>query len=222
MNKDTLEFIEELKSRPDVLGIILFGSWARGNNRIDSDVDLVVILTEGFRRTVEYNNTQAFEIIYTTEKLAFEFWESHKDDCAGLWEVAKVFYDKDGTIERLQTKVEEMLRAGKNPFDMLQLGHVRFDVEDQLRYVEYELSHDPVTAKLILSIKVFALTEVFFDLRQQWTPAPKQRLSKIKKISMEFYALLEQFYRDDVTIEDKLHIGRKMIPIVFNTVDSSA
>src|SRR2546429_807459 len=111
MNNDTQEFIEGLKSRPDVLGIILFGSWARGNNRLDSDVDLVVILTEGFRRTVEYNKTQAFEIIYTTEKLAFEFWENHKDDCAGLWEVAKVLYDKDRTIERLQTKVEEMLRS---------------------------------------------------------------------------------------------------------------
>src|SRR5215471_16481673 len=209
MNKDTLEFVERLKNRPDVLGIILFGSWARGNNRLDSDVDLVVILTEGFRRTVEYNNTQAFEIIYTTEKLAFEFWEIHKDDCAGLWEVAKVFYDKDGTIERLQTKVEEMLKAGKKPFDTLQQAKLRFDAEDQLRYIEHELSNDSATAKLVLYNKVFALTEVFFDLRQQWIPAPKQRLSKIKNVSMEFYALLEQFYRDDVTIEDKLQIARK-------------
>ncbi len=189
MNKDTQEFIEGLKSRPDILGIILFGSWARGNNRLDSDVDLVVIL---------------------------EFWESHKDDCAGLWEVAKVLYDKDRTIERLQTKVEEMLRAGKKPYDTWQLGQVRFDVEDQLGYVEHELSNDPVTANFILYNKVFALTEVFFDLRQQWTPAPKQRLSKIKNVSMEFYALLEQFYRDDVTIKDKLHIARMMIPVVFN------
>jgi len=216
MNNGTQEFIELLKRRPDIVGIILFGSWARGNNRLDSDVDLVVIVTEGFRRTVEYNNTQAFEIIYTTEKQAFEFWENHKDDCASLWEVAKVVYDKDGTIERLQKKVEEMLKAGKKPYDQWQLGQVRFDAEDTLRYVEHELSNDPITANLLLDIKVFALTEVFFDLRQQWTPAPKQRLSKIKNINMEFYALLEQFYRDDVAIEEKLHIARKMIPIVFH------
>jgi predicted nucleotidyltransferase len=216
MNNDTQEFIEELKRRPDILGIILFGSWARGNNRLDSDVDLVVILNEGFRRTVEYNNTQAFEIIYTTEKAAFEYWESHKDDCAGLWEVAKVLYDKDRTIERLRTKVEEMLKAGKKPYDHWHLGQLRFDAEDQLRYVEHALSNDPVTANLILFNKVFALTEVFFALRGQWIPAPKQRLSKIKNVSMELYALLEQFYKDDVTIEDKLQIARKMIPIVFN------
>jgi predicted nucleotidyltransferase len=67
MNNDTQEFIERLKRQPDIVGIILFGSWARGNNRLVSDVDLVVIVTEGFKRTVEYNNAQAFEIIYTTE-----------------------------------------------------------------------------------------------------------------------------------------------------------
>jgi predicted nucleotidyltransferase len=217
MNNDTQEFIERLKSRPDILGIILFGSWARGNNRFDSDVDLVVIVTEGFRRSVEYKNNQTFEIIYTTEKLAFEFWESHKDDCAGLWEVAKVLYDKDRTIERLQTKVVEMLKAGKKPYDQWHLGQVRFDAEDLLRHFEHELDNDPATANLLLYNKVFALTEVFFDLRQKWTPAPKQRLSKIKNVSMEFYALLEQFYRDDVAIEDKLHIARRMIPVVFHT-----
>ena len=100
------------------------------------------------------------------------------------------------------------------------VGHkmcpIQWGQYNQLRYVEHELSNDPVAAKLILYNKVFALTEVFFDLRQQWTPAPKQRLSKIKNLSMEFYSLLEQFYRDDVTINDKLQIARMMIPVVFN------
>lgn len=36
MNKETQTFLEELKQRSDVLGVILFGSWARGNNRPDS------------------------------------------------------------------------------------------------------------------------------------------------------------------------------------------
>jgi len=99
LNNVTEEFIEELKQRPNVLGVTLFGSWARGNNRPDSDVDLVVILKEGYRRTVEYKGEQAFEIIYTTEKSALEYWDSHKDDCAGLWSVAKVLYDKDASDE---------------------------------------------------------------------------------------------------------------------------
>ena len=73
MNEATINFIEKLKTRNDVLGVILFGSWARGNNRPASDVDLLVIVSEGYRRAVEYNEGQAFEIIYTTANSAFSF-----------------------------------------------------------------------------------------------------------------------------------------------------
>lgn len=215
MNDSTVTFIKELKERPDVLGVILFGSWARGNNRPDSDVDLVVILNEGFRRTVEYKDSQAFEIIYTTEKSAFDFWESHKDDCAGLWEVAKVLYDKDGTIKRLQLKVEEMLKAGKKPFDEYQLGQLRFDATDQLNYVKHISSYDIVTAKLILFNKVFALTELFFDIRQMWTPAPKQRLQKIKDLEPRFYELLSKFYEGS-SIPKQIITAEVIIDLVFS------
>jgi len=215
MNSETGIFVEELKQRPDVLGVILFGSWARGNNRPDSDVDLVVILTEGYNRTVEHRNEQAFEVIYTTEKGALDYWESHKDDAAGLWEVAKILHDKDGTIERLQNKIKEVLDAGKKPIDESQLGQLRFDAEDQLKYVESVLASDPTTANLILTNKIFALTETFFNIRQMWIPAPKQRLEKIQEISPEFYSLLETFYQEPTDLKDKLEIGKKIVPIIF-------
>lgn len=215
MNSETGIFLEELKQRPDVLGVILFGSWARGNNRPDSDVDLVVILTEGYSRTVEHRNGQAFEIIYTTEKGALDYWESHQDDAAGLWEVAKILHDKDGAIERLQNKIKEVLDAGKKPIDEPQLGQLRFDAEDQLKYVESVLANDPTTANLILTNKIFALTETFFNIRQMWIPAPKQRLAKIRNISPEFYSLLETFYQEPTDLKAKLETGKKIVPIIF-------
>jgi predicted nucleotidyltransferase len=104
MNLETQNFVEELKKRQDVIGVILFGSWARGNNRPDSDVDLVVILNEGYRRTVEYRNKQAFEIIYTTEKGAFDFWESHKDDALDFGKSQKFCLIKTEQSSVLKTK----------------------------------------------------------------------------------------------------------------------
>ena len=215
MNEETKIFLEELKQRPDVLGVIMFGSWARGNNRPDSDVDLVVILTEGYRRTVEHRNGQPFEIIYTTEKGAFDYWESHKDDAAGLWEVAKILYDKDGTIEQLKNKIKQVLDAGKKAIDEYQLGQFRFDSEDSLKYVGSILTSDPTTANFMLINKIFSLTELFFDIRQKWTPAPKQRLAKIKELSPDFYSLLEQFYQAQITLNNKLELAKQIIPVVF-------
>mgnify|MGYP001582187292 CR=1 FL=1 len=214
MNEATQKFLEELKQRSDVVGVIMFGSWARGNNRPDSDVDLVVILTEGYRRTAEHRDGQDFEIIYTTEKGAFEYWESHKDDAVGLWAVAKILYDKDGTIEALKNKIQKVLDKGKKPIDTYQLGQFRFDADDILKYIEGIIETDSTTANLILSNKVFALTELFFDIRQKWTPAPKQRLAQIKEVSLELHILLVEFYGDK-NLKERLEIAKKIVPIIF-------
>lgn len=216
MNNDTKQFIEELKTRPEVLGVIMFGSWARGNNRPDSDVDLVVILTEGYRRTVEYKNQQAFEIIYTTAKSALEFWQNKKDDCAGLWAVAKIVYDKDETIQKLKEKAEEIIKEGKKPIDEYQKGQFKFSAEDEIKAVESIATKDVPTANLVLNYTMNNLTSLFFDLRQLWTPAPKQRLAKIKEIKPELGTLFEEFYKDNTSLEGKLTVAQKIVPLVFD------
>lgn len=216
MNIETKEFIDKLKLRTDVLGVIMFGSWARGNNRPDSDVDLVVILADGYERTVEYLNKQAFEIIYTTEKRAFDYWESHMDNAANLWKVAKVLFDKGGAVKRLESKTKRILSTGKKPTDECQIGQFHFDAEDQLRYAKSILSSDSTTANLILTNKVSALTELFFDLRQMWTPAPKQRLAVIKNLKPKLYFLLQDFYKEQVAVEKRIQTAKEIVLIIFD------
>ena len=80
MNATIEQFITELRKNPDVLGILLFGSRARGNNRDDSDVDLLVIVKHGFHRIIEERANLAFEIIFTTEDQAISFWRANPDD----------------------------------------------------------------------------------------------------------------------------------------------
>lgn len=200
-----------------MVGIILFGSWARGNNRPDSDVDLLVIVTDGFKRTVEYHDGQAFEIIYTTAESAWAFWQDHLDDCAGLWLVAQVIYDPNSIVHDLKNKAATLIAAGKPPLDKDGLGQLRFDADDGLTAIAHLLTTDPTTAHLMLNQKIFVLTELFFDLRQQWTPAPKQRLSVIKSLSPAFSNLLDTFYSDRLTAAEKLDTARKIIQIVFTT-----
>ena len=214
MNKATHSFLEDLKQRRDVLGVIMFGSQARGNYRPDSDVDLVVILTEEYRRAVEYRDGQAFEIIYTTARGALEYWKSHIDDAAGLWEVASVLFDKDGTIAQLKSKIQKVLDEGKKPIDEYQLEQFRFDADDILKYVEHIIEADPTSANLILTNKVFTLTGLFFDLRQLWIPAPKQRIEKIKEVSPGLYYLLTKFYSDE-NLKERLVTAKSMLTLVF-------
>ena len=215
MNQQIEKFINQLKQRPDVLGVILFGSWARGNNRPESDVDLVVIIDKGHKRAVENHGGYVFEIIYTTVKSAYRFWEENKDDAFNLWDIAKIVYDKTGVIKDLQAKTEQMLKSGKKVIDESQLGQLHFDAEDQVEYSAQIYKQDPTTANMILNNKVFVLTELFFDIRQQWIPAPKQRIEVIKQAEPVLHLLLEEF-NSTTSFERRIIIASKIIKLVFN------
>lgn len=214
LNDSTVNFIEELKLNPNILGIILFGSWARGNNRIDSDVDLMVIQKEGFRRAVEKRNEQIFEIIYLTANSALDYWKTHLNDAASLWEVAKILFDRDGSLEILKNKANEILSKGKPKVDSFQAEQFKFDAEDQINYVSFIKETDLITAQLILSNKVFDLTSKFFDLRQLFTPPPKQRLQRIKELNSKLFNLIEQFHSES-NIDNRIRIAKKIAEEVF-------
>lgn len=215
LNKATKNFVEKLRYDENVLGVILFGSWARGNNRPDSDVDLVVILKEGYQRCVEIHDNQTFEIIYTTEQGAFDFWKSHLDDAFGLWDVAKVLVDKNGAIENLKNKITEVLEKGKPEINKLAIEQFRFDADDQIDYTEKIKESDITTSKMILNSKVFNLSSVYFDLRQKYTPAPKQRLSVIKEENLELYDKYIKFYENSDNLSEQILIARGIINVVF-------
>jgi hypothetical protein len=215
MNSISQQFIEELQTDSNVLGIILFGSWARGNNRADSDVDLLVIVKDGFKRIVEFREGQAFEMVHTTEQGAIEYWQSNPNDAVELWKVAKILFDRDGTVARLQQAGKEIKEKGKQALTTDQYEHFKFDVHDQLKAITELTGSDPTSAKMLLSIKVIQLMELFFDIRQLWTPPPKQRLAVIKAMNQTLYDLIERYYGEQ-SLPEQIKIVKSIVPIVFD------
>jgi predicted nucleotidyltransferase len=194
LNPSAQQYIAELQADPNVLGIILFGSWARGNHRPGSDIDLVVIVQNGYRRTVEHRQGQAFELIFVTEQGAIDFWEANPDDTVELWRVAKVLFDREGTIARLRQAVQGIEQRGKAALTAEQYEHAWFDCLDQIKAAEALAATDPTTASLPLAAKVVQLTELFFATRQRWIPPPKQRLAILQELQPESYNLLVSYY----------------------------
>jgi predicted nucleotidyltransferase len=220
MNTIAQQYIEELQANPNILGIILFGSWARGNNRADSDVDLLVIVEQGFKRTVEYRAGQAFEITYTTERAAIDYWQANPDDAIELWNIARVLYDRDGTVARLRRAGDAIRANGKAPLTSDQYEHFKFDVHDQLKAIGELATSDSATARMLLSFKVFQLTELFFDTRQLWTPPPKQRLRRISDLDHTLYSLISRYYEQS-SLNEQIAIAKSIVAAVFDTAERS-
>src|SRR5215471_14244577 len=207
-------FIDTLAARADVRAVILFGSWARGDHRPDSDVDLVVILTKGYRRAIEDHDGMLFEIVYVTEEVALKFWLSNLDDGHGVWEVAKVLVDEDGCAQRLRERTMAALAKGKPRIDDIQRSQLQFDAEDHINYAERAAHDDPATAELVLGNQVFSLAETFFNLRRMWIPGPKQRLALIRKSDPAIAARFEAFYGTSGPT-DRIAAARALVNAIF-------
>ena len=123
-------------------------------------------------------------------------------------------FDRDGTVEQLRADVQRVLLDGKSEINAAQLEQLRFDAADQIRHARSIAAEDPTTSNFILTNKVFALTGTFFDIRQEWTPPPKQRLAVIRGVSPDLYALLCDFYQEP-ELQEKIGIAERMLSLVF-------
>jgi hypothetical protein len=154
-------------------------------------------------------------MVYTTEQGAIEYWQSNPNDAVELWKVAKILFDRDGTVARLQQAGKEIKEKGKQALTTDQYEHFKFDVHDQLKAITELTGSDPTSAKMLLSIKVIQLMELFFDIRQLWTPPPKQRLAVIKAMNQTLYDLIERYYGEQ-SLPEQIKIVKSIVPIVFD------
>lgn len=208
-------FIELKKADSNVLAVIVFGSYARGNSRPDSDIDLVVILKDGYKRAAEDFEGQAFEIIYTTEKSAVEYWNANKHDAVGLWSVAQVTFDRDGTGERVKKYGEELCKEKPDKFDESKLEHLRFDATDSIKGAEVIYETDTATATLLIHKKAGDLIDLYFDRNQKWRPAPKQQLSLITDADQALGGLFRDFYNAS-DFQEKVKIIKKVATTILS------
>jgi hypothetical protein len=215
MNAATREYVEELTAQPDVGAVIMFGSQARGDARPDSDVDLVVLVPEGYRRALDQRDGQAVELMYLSEDAALGYFSQNLDTAAEFWASAQILFDREGAGARLRNEAQQLLAAGKPPLDEGTLTTSRFNSEDQLRAVEALAPRDPVAATAVLHNKVLELTGSYFDVRQRWTPSLKHRIPAIAEADVELHARLTAFYEAD--FEEQLALAREMIPLVYDS-----
>jgi predicted nucleotidyltransferase len=214
MNEKIDSFLDRLKQDEGVLGVILFGSWARGNNRLDSDVDLLVIKKAGFLRTVEMYEDTPFEITYTTEEGVKKYWADNPDDCVELWKTGKIIFDRTGILEKLKQFAVEIESKSKKPLSDDAIKHTQFDVYDQIKAVTRLKETDTATASMIIQAKVFQLCEKYFDLRQIWTPPTKQRLQALQENDPSLAEKVRVFY-NSTDLNNKIELATEIANLVF-------
>jgi predicted nucleotidyltransferase len=209
------KFIEELKIKDETLGILIFGSYARGDQRENSDVDVLVLVKDGAWRDVERRKDQVFEMVYASLDDCRSFYQAHPNDAVQQWNDGKIMFDRDGGMEKLKAFVSAIRNQGKKKLTAKQIAHFKFDAEDKVSAIEYLKENDFATANLYLQTLAQTLLELHFDLMQEWTPAPKQRLRYLRTHHAALSSLYDSFYTAK-TFEEQFSVAKNIAKVTFD------
>ncbi len=217
MDPRVRDFFEELHAKPEVLGLIMFGSYARGDHRPDSDVDLLVIIADGeTERKIETKAGKTYEMIWVTESEALSYWLGDRDGCYWLWLDAQTIFDKNGSTERLRAGAKRIVARGKEEVAGSELVNRRFDIEDQLRAVKWLGREDIPAANHALHWIVSRLVTSYYDIERLWEPPPKKALQLVRTTNPELGVLLDSFYAPQSTFEKSINLTESIVHEVFD------
>ena len=100
-----------------LMGVVLFGSAARGESREGSDVDLILVLTQ--ERALARNLYSLWDERFPTTELSPHFVHipASPTDAGSLWLEASVdgvvCYDRDGTVSRFLGRIRRLIASGR-------------------------------------------------------------------------------------------------------------
>ncbi|OGG47934.1 hypothetical protein A2761_00925 [Candidatus Kaiserbacteria bacterium RIFCSPHIGHO2_01_FULL_51_33] len=216
MRREIELFAEDLAKNPNILGVAVFGSVARGDNRPDSDVDLFV-LTDGLeRRKIEKIGNLNFEMVYSSEEGARSFAKNRMDSFLNLWKDAKILIDKSGGLARLREYAIETQDAGKPVVPEWKREHLEFDTRDSLQGARAIMQDDVSTAEMYLQRMVFGLLQFYFDDHSVWTPPPKKQLKWLREQDKAMADKFDAFYTAS-SIQDRFNVASELVDTFFKS-----
>lgn len=207
-------FIDELKDREEVLGVVVFGSYARGQHRPDSDIDLYVLIKQGSYRGIEQRQGINFEIVFSSAEESRLFAKKRPDDLLNLWRDGRILYDKEGGIRQLQKEAHELEKKGKPALDEQTLNHLRFSAEDTLRAVSGFADKDKSSATLTFHKLLHNLIILYFDKNRIFIPAPKQMIPYLRDTFPNVAEIIDDLYREADLKKQIPHV-RKLMDTIF-------
>lgn len=108
MEKALEKFLENWRNNKDVVGIILTGSHAINLNHKNSDVDIRIFLTEGFKTTKGLTEIDGFKFSYLVRshniiesRFKKEFSMNSRFEATTI-SMSKIIFEKDGIVSELK------------------------------------------------------------------------------------------------------------------------
>lgn len=210
-----VDLIYVMKPIRDVEAILLFGSYANGTAGPGSDVDVLVVVKQGFEQTGRDHKGFAFEITFATEGETCAWWDGNPDHCVAFWKDAKVLFARGLVVERLRSVASAIERRGKPAVAPQEILKRKTAAQNYVRSLRARLESDPATITLVLYAKLLSWLGDYFDCRQLWRPPDKELMQTLRHLDADLAATLDRIASADCPLTERLQLLEEMLPVIF-------
>lgn len=106
--------VKKYKKNPSIKAVFLFGSYSRGTDKPESDIDLLVIHDGIFKKEEFIHMSVVFEVFFNNEKDTTIFWEDNPEDFIRFWTDSKLLFGNDDVIEFLRESGKSLTEVKNN------------------------------------------------------------------------------------------------------------
>lgn len=202
LEKIAKQQVNKLIKRKDVLGILVFGSLARGGVDKYSDIDIYVLLSKKpkFSRQGKKENGIIVDIQLDDKKVAYESINEEKfkvrRNFSHMIAMGKIVYDTSGEMKKLQVLAKSNLRFKTKMSNQEKIMHL-YSIDDfygeVLRYCQ---SDDDIAFRQNCELLVNNIIDFFLKLKGDYWRRPNEMKAVFMKHDKKFATLLVNYYKE--------------------------
>lgn len=179
------EFLKEYENNDDVIGALLCGSYATGNNNDNSDIDVYLVLKDNvnyFKRGNTESNSFLVEYFMNTKDGIKDFMKSEFDNnklsTISMFAYGKIIYDLEGKVKELQDLALDYIDRPFNPITTSTLDKNNYYLWDMLDEIEVSLKEQRYDFLKLY----YNLLNNIYNIYAEYEAIPKLPDSKVYKI----------------------------------------
>lgn len=179
------EFLKKYEDDDDVIGAVLCGSYATGNQNEDSDIDVYLVLKDNVsyreRGNVDSNSyliEYFMNPVWKIKKYMEDEFSKNKLSTISIFAYGKIIYDLDGSTKELQDLALEYIDKPLNTIKSSNLDMNNYHLWDYLDELKVCLKEKNPNFNLIY----YDLLESVYNSYAEYLSIPKFPKTKIYKI----------------------------------------
>lgn len=179
------EFLKNYEDNDDVIGALLCGSYASGNQNEDSDIDVCLILKDNTNYQERGNvdsNSYLIEYfmnpVWKIRKYMEDEFSKNKFGTINMFAYGKIIYDLDGRVKELQDKALEYIDKELSNITSDKLDMNNYHLWDYLDELKVNLKEETPNFNLVY----YDLLDSVYTFYEEYLSIPKLPKTKRYKI----------------------------------------